>query len=196
MKRISLGRINVLELEWELDHQIKKALDLNIKVSHLDSHQNKHLHPFYFYRFIKLSLRNNIFKTRSIFYYYARKRSHDLWLYYLKRPNRLATHAIERWEMRYARKLGFKMADRLIQPDLLPRKLSLYHIDNWILMMKSLPEGISEIVTHPAYPDETLRKYAAYFQERDEERRALQSPLLREVIEEENIKLISYNGLQ
>jgi hypothetical protein len=188
-------KINLGELELELSNQLKKALDMGINVTHIDSHQNRHLHPFYFRVFLKVGMKFGIKKMRTHNYYlFSPNGKIKVYKYYFKNPWRFLVHTINGINMAYARGLGFKMANRNLIFTLL-EKGAKYILANWIFVLRNLPEGYNEVYFHPAYPDETLLKYASYALERDMERKLLQEPILKEIIEEENIKLISFKEL-
>ena len=59
--------------------------------------------------------------------------------------------------------------------------------------IKSLPEGTWEWVCHPGYNDPDLRSAGTrLLDSRDEERRLLTSPELRQFLEEQKVRVISY----
>ena len=87
---------------------------------------------------------------------------------------------------------GVAMADRLITPNL---DNSIFLLSTWFEILKSLPSGINEIYCHPGYPDDELRKYAKYVDERLFEMTVLASPELLQQIKKEGIQLISFNQI-
>jgi chitin disaccharide deacetylase len=57
----------------------------------------------------------------------------------------------------------------------------------------ALPDGTWELVCHPGYNDDDLRAVGTRLLEsREEERRLLASPELRQFLEEQKISVISY----
>jgi predicted glycoside hydrolase/deacetylase ChbG (UPF0249 family) len=59
--------------------------------------------------------------------------------------------------------------------------------------LSNLPDGTWEFVCHPGYSDADLRAtHTRLLESRDEERRLLTSPELRQFLEEQKIGLISY----
>jgi len=194
-QRLTKKRINLRELALELSNQLQKAIDLGIQISHIDSHQNRHLHPFYFKVFLALGEKFDIKKMRTHDYYlFSSNGSSEVFKHYLHNPWRFVVHNVHRLNMAKAKKRGFNMADRNLIFYLL-EKGAKYIKDNWVFVLRNLPEGVSEVYIHPAYPDETLAKYATYSNERDAERRLLQDPVLKKIIAEEKIELISFAGL-
>jgi predicted glycoside hydrolase/deacetylase ChbG (UPF0249 family) len=64
-----------------------------------------------------------------------------------------------------------------------------------LLILTSLPEGVSEIMCHPGLVDGVLRAASGYAEEREAELQALTHPSAREVIEAEDIELITFANL-
>ena len=195
-RRLTFRKIKLKELKLELENQLKKALDMGTKVTHIDSHQNRHLHPFYFKVFLNVGIRFGIKKMRTHNYYlFASKGRSEVYRFYRKNPWRLMVHTINRINMNRASRLGFNMADRSLVFTLLEKGTKSI-LENWIFVLSNLPEGTSEVYNHPAYPDETLLKYASYVSERELERNLLQEQILKDIIENKNIKLISFKELK
>jgi predicted glycoside hydrolase/deacetylase ChbG (UPF0249 family) len=86
------------------------------------------------------------------------------------------------------------MADRNLIFILLERGAK-YLLDSWVFALNHLPEGISEVYIHPAYPDEALSRYATYTAPREQERLLLQEPVLRQILSREKIQLSSFHEL-
>lgn len=194
-RRLTFRKLNLAELALELSNQLKKAIDMGIKVTHIDSHQNRHLHPFYFNVFLNVGKRWGIMKMRTHDYYiFSPGGITDVYRHYIQNPWRFTVHRIHSLNMFRARKNGFKMANRNLIFYLLQNGAK-YILDNWIYVLNNLPDGYSEVYIHPAYPDETLLKYASYAKEREAERKLLQAPVLKEIIKNHDIPLISFREL-
>ncbi len=58
-----------------------------------------------------------------------------------------------------------------------------------------LPDGVSELMTHPGYSDETLATTSAYAAERDDEVAVLTDPRVRQRIADLGIELTTYAAL-
>jgi hypothetical protein len=194
VRRLSIGAIRLKELEMELRNQLKKAFDMGINVTHIDSHQDRHLHPSYFRLFLKVGAEFGIKKMRTHNYYFLSYKRSDVFKYYFRNPTKILIHNFHRFNMAYAKKMGFKMADRNLVFILL-KKGAKYLLENWVFALNNLPEGCSEVYLHPAYPDQALHKYASYVSERESERKIIQEPVLKEIIMRRDIKLINYREL-
>ncbi len=68
-------------------------------------------------------------------------------------------------------------------------------LENWLRLLRNLPVGTHEIYCHPAYPDETLRRWSYYQDERRGELEILRSGRLREEAERLGIELISFAAI-
>jgi chitin disaccharide deacetylase len=62
-------------------------------------------------------------------------------------------------------------------------------------ILLTLPDGATEIMSHPAYVDDLLSSKSGYVIEREQELLALTHPSVREVINSEGIELITFAAL-
>lgn len=196
-RRFLLRQINRSELKNELEAQIIKLKSFGVNISHLDSHQHKHLLPGYFGIVLKLGQKYNIKRIRCHRKYFILKdnkyRKLKILHHYLSHPLRIATHIFARIQMKKAELAGFAMADRLIIPIYIED--TNYSISTWFDILRSLPSGSNELYCHPGYPDDILRKYSRYIDERLSERAVLTSNELLLQINKEKIQLISFNQI-
>lgn len=97
------------------------------------------------------------------------------------------------------RRLGERLrAEGLRAPDLfIDGFFRNASVDNFIAMLRQLPEGVSELVVHPAVVDEDLRRSgAAYVEERETELAVLTDPRVRAAVARHGIELASYHVLR
>jgi predicted glycoside hydrolase/deacetylase ChbG (UPF0249 family) len=193
--RLLLGRIDREELARELRLQIDRVRGMGIPVSHLDSHQNRHLYPRYFGTFLALMRETGIRCMRTHAHFALAESPHpaaDRRRYYLRHPNRFATHAAARAEMALARRRGALMADRLMSTSQTGDKAVQSH---WSQLLRNVPEGWTEVYCHPAFPDDELRRYATYVDERRAEVDVMTSDETRAEIERAGIRLATFHDL-
>ena len=194
-RRLLTRKINLKELEHELSLQIERVQKLCPQITHLDSHQNKHLYLSYFPIFLRLAQKHSIKRMRTHNYFICVEREHrrrDALIYYFRNPVRMLTHTIARTEMRWARVKGMKMADRLLAVGYLGHA-NKSMMRSWLQIIKNVPQGVNEIYCHPAYIDDVLLKYATYVKEREKEIKILCSTELKDTIKENEIRLISFH---
>ncbi len=190
------GRIRAEELDAELHAQISRVRDwAGDRLTHLDSHQNSHLS--YFDLFLGLARRWHVpfirtnasaIALEAPWPRLARLRAYAL------RPHVLLVHGYRRLQMRRARLAGLRMADRLVTVGYAGTGNKAVE-GNWVRILQNLPEGVSEIYCHPAYPDETLRRWATYTEPRARELEILRGPRLRELAHRLGIRLVSFLDL-
>lgn len=197
LRRLRLGHIKKDELLHELTKQTEKVLRMGIPVSHLDSHQNSHLHPWFFPTFLNVAKATGISRMRAplhrICIETGNPRISPL-VHYSTHPRTAARHFYTLCLSRVARLHGLKMADRLVAIGHANGKRKTDYVA-WQAVGENLPAGTNEIYCHPGFPDETLRRYATYVEERRKEHAILLSPDFKEIWKRNNIELISFNEL-
>lgn len=197
-RRILSGKIKYKEMKRELENQIKILLERGIQPTHWDGHQDKHLYPAFFFAAMSVAKKHGILRMRTHRRYFfvpspARRKSFIIKHFFL-RPHRLLTHLSMRLFMKVAKVSGFRMADRLLTP-IIMEDSGKYLLETWLSLVRNLPEGTSEIICHPGYVDDVLRKYAKYVQQREQELRVLTSERLKREIENQRVELISFREL-
>ena len=198
-KRIMMKKIKFNDMLIELESQVKKLMEYGVKISHFSGYENKHLYPPFLIAAIKIARRYGITKMRSHNRYLfvrdtlCRKRS--ILNYYMNRPFRLFTHSMSKIITKFANFKGMKTADRLITSAYYLDHPKKYLLDTWLRIIETLPEGTSEMVCHPGYPDDLLRKYAKYADERRLELDILTSEEIKNAITDKGIEIISFHEL-
>ncbi|MHB9026381.1 MAG: carbohydrate deacetylase [Armatimonadota bacterium] len=193
--RLMRKQIDLDELLFELSLQVKRVRDWGVQISHLDSHQNQHLYPPYFQVFLKLLTSEDISRMRTHAHFVLAESAHPRWDavgFYLRHPYRLLTHTLARYEMGVARRHGIRMADRLMSTSHTGDKAVLAL---WLQLLRNVPEGWSEVFCHPAYPDDELRRWATYVDQRRTEIEVMTCRETRETIERCGIELKSFHDL-
>jgi predicted glycoside hydrolase/deacetylase ChbG (UPF0249 family) len=191
------GRIRVEELEAEFDEQIRRVKALaGDRLTHLDSHQNSHLS--YFDLFVRLARKWAIPFIRTNASLIGLESPHPArarFLAYLAKPHVALGHLFRRYQMRAAGNAGLKMADRLVVVGY-GGEGNKAVAENWKRVFRNLPEGTYEIYCHPAYPDGTLRRWAAYAEPRLRELEILRDPALRAEAVSAGVRLINFLDLR
>ena len=195
-RRLMRKEIDLHELAYELSAQIQRVRAWGVDISHLDSHQNQHLYPPFFQVFIALLQQHHIACMRTHAHFMIADSRHPRFaslLFYLRHPYRFITHSWTRYEMGLARKQGVLMADRLMSTQHTGDKAVL---ERWLQLLRNVPEGWSEVFCHPAYPDEELRRWATYVEQRRTEIEVMTSRKTKDEIARRGIVLRSFYDLR
>ncbi len=206
--RAMLGGFDRDQLIEEITAQIRKIQAAGIQVTHLDTHKHAHVFPEILLALLRAAricgvkaIRNPFVPVKAI-------------------PAKLFKGSRELWkrygQVRMLHTFSGPMLDRikragLVTPDGVvgvietgsrdssapeTKKKSDKNAGYGSLLrqtLAALPDGTWELVCHPGYNDDNLRAAGTRLLEsRDDERRLLISPELRQFVEEQNFRLISY----
>jgi predicted glycoside hydrolase/deacetylase ChbG (UPF0249 family) len=190
------GKILFDELEAEFEAQIGAVKNLvGNRLTHLDSQENSHLH--YFELFLNLAKRWHVQRIRnnaSVICLESPRPRRSRILAYLRTPHVALGHLYRRHQMRKARSAGMLMADDLITVGYAGMG-NKTNPGNWLRILENLGPGTHEIYCHPAYPDETLRCWAYYCEDRAGELGILRSATLRDTAQKLGVEIISFNSI-
>jgi len=194
--RLQRGQIDLAELAYELALQIERVQRLVPTVTHLDSHENRHLWPRYFSIFVELARTHGIPRMRTharqLFTGYPHP-GLTTSAFYFTHPKRVLTHGVARFLMRRARRSGMRMCDRLLTTRGWKSRDSGSLLDAWLRVARGCPPGRNEIFCHPGYVDDDLRLWdRVILERREEELRALTHPRLRSAFGDSGVDLISF----
>jgi predicted glycoside hydrolase/deacetylase ChbG (UPF0249 family) len=190
------GRVARAELKAELLEQIRKVRNwAGDRLTHLDSQGNRHLD--YFDLFLEIARETGIFRMRnnaSTICLESPRPRLSRWKTYLVRPHVWLAHVYRKRQMRRARTAGMRMADSLVTVGYggVGNKT---REENWIRILRHLPPGTHEVYCHPAHPDETLRRWSYYQEDRAAELAVLRGPVLRREAERLKVELIPFDAL-
>jgi predicted glycoside hydrolase/deacetylase ChbG (UPF0249 family) len=179
--RASLGRIDSSDVVRECAAQLDRMTEVGIAPTHLDSHRHVHAHPALWPAVIEAASSRGISNVRvPTEPLWANAKD---WRATLKKAGLLVCSRASRGSAAssgtdhfYGISLqgGRSFAARLFA--LIPR----------------LPEGTTELMTHPGYADEVLSEYDGYMWQREDELRVLCSKELRELLLRQDIELTSF----
>lgn len=190
------GAIKPEELEAEFDAQISEVRDLaGTRLTHLDSQGNSHVH--YLNLFLALARKWGLYRMRNNASTICLEAPRPRWArsrVYLSRPHIWVAHQYRKHQMRKARAAGMRMADRLVTVGY-GGTGNKADPDNWLRILRNLPPGTSEIYCHPAYPDDTLRRWSYYYDERATELAILRNAALGDVAREAGIEIIGFAAI-
>lgn len=187
LRSLALGRVRPYE---ELRAQMEKILAAGVRVTHLDTHKHTHLLPPVLDAVVRLAAEYGVRWVRRPF---------DLPLPASRRPvpsgTRLARRAMAALEKRFERRFqaggvrtpdhfaGFQWTGRFTAEDL-------------TALLRRLPEGVTEFMTHPGWCDDELRRAPTRLKDsRESELRVLTDPSVKQALDERGIRLASYAEL-
>ncbi len=158
-----------LDLERELDGQMRRVLSAGIQPTHLDTHKHSHLLPQVAEALGKVSEKYNV--------------------PWVRRP--LAKPVFGAWSKRILVRHGCKMVDRFAGYEL-TGKLGEAELVRFI---ETVEDGTTELMCHPGFCREDLLAARTRLKEsREVELRALTSQVVREAVERRGVELVGYGG--
>lgn len=193
--RATMGGFDREQLVLEITAQIRKIQAAGIEVSHLDSHKHTHIFPEILRAMLRAAKICGVRAIRSPFVpmkaimaqHFAGRRA------LLKRYGQVRIlNTFAGNFRRQTSKAG------LTSPDGVIGLIETGSMDGILVRqaLEGLPEGTWELVCHPGYADADLRAVRTRLVEsRESERSLLTSPELKEFLERQNIRVISYREL-
>jgi hopanoid biosynthesis associated protein HpnK len=176
LTRILAGRIRLIHLRREAGAQIAKVVDAGIEPTHIDSHQHLHLLPLIWRVILPLIKKHRIPAVRviprEIIPNYRGVKSRVL--EYLSKK---AVQHLDIQEVSHADfAAGTSLSGRLIP-------------NRWKSLIDNLPQGVTEVICHPAISDRDLMNSYQWGCRWEEELLALTSPEIRQMITDQQITL-------
>jgi predicted glycoside hydrolase/deacetylase ChbG (UPF0249 family) len=178
------SQIQAEEVEREFKAQISKFRAIQPTVDHLDSHHHVAVFPEIWPVFLKLAQDLNLGVR-------------------LPCPQSLLagtpTGFLPPEVDRYACEVAYEQLRKTVLPrtdyflvNFFGKRIG---IEDLLAILNNLPPGCTEMMCHPGYVDTALET-SSYMQERELELRTLTDPGIREYIEQEDIKIISFQALR
>ena len=159
LRKLATGHISLREVDIELRRQIVRVRQAGIVPSHLDGHKHVHILPGISDLVIRLAQQFAIPSVRcpvealppAYLPRYVRNPQADVFKQYL------AARAISR----FARRFRSKLAEfGLNSPDYFYglSQTGFLNVETLTPILRNLPDGTSELMCHPGYPDSPLAK--------------------------------------
>ena len=190
--RAMFGRLDPDQLVNEITAQVQKIQAAGLQVTHLDTHKHMHIFPPILRALVKAAricgvpaIRNPFVPARSL-----RPRE------FSRRPRLWKRYGQVRMLRSFAAQFHDKMKRAgLATPDGVVGVIETGSFDSSLLRqaLADLPEGTWELVCHPGYNDADLRAaHTRLLSSREQERQLLTSGELRQFVDDQEIRLISY----
>lgn len=190
--RAVLGRLDREQMVAEIVGQVRKIRSAGIQVTHFDTHKHTHIFPAVLDALIGAALICGVPALRNPIVPDHPMEAMEL----ARRPGLWKRYG----QVKMLRQFGKRFRERvkragLMTPDGVIGVVETGSFDRALLVeaIENLPEGTWELVCHPGYDDDELRSVGTRLTEsREEERRLLTSPEMRELLEERGVRVISY----
>lgn len=188
--RIISKRIDYNEVEAELRAQVKKTLDNGIKITHLDGHRHIHMYPKILKRAIRVAKEFGIDKMRYSYEHFSLNLMDNLLSFSFIKKGIVSFYSILCKNLLI--KNNIKFNKYFLGMSQLGAKNSSKAFKKILHLVKN---GTTELICHPAYIDDELKRINPYVYPREKELKALTSPAVKELIKKLDINLISYDDL-
>ncbi len=197
--RAMLGGFDRDQLITEVTAQIRKLQAAGIQVTHLDTHKHAHIFPEILTALLRAARICGVRAIRNPFVPLqampARlfKGKRDLWKRYgqVRMLHTFSHQFVER-----TKRAGLATPDGVVGVIETGSVESTGYSSLLRQTLASLPDGTWEWVCHPGYDDADLRAAGTrLLDSREEERRLLSSPEMRQFLEGQKIRVISYREL-
>ena len=189
IRRYMLGGIRMEELYAECEAQILLARKMGIHLTHIDSHQHLHVLPCVIQVVLSLAKQYGLTKMR------------------LPAEPFLFTGGYPTSVGRYVAKCGLTSCARIAKsaiyragistPDFFFGMLAGGHLytQHFLTILRALPDGVSEIMAHPGKDNRVLDDMYHWAYHWEEELASVTSAEAMKLIEEQEVRLISYEEL-
>jgi len=191
LRYVAQGRIRWVEVERELQRQVEKVLEAGLPVTHLDSHQHLHVLPPLLEIVLGLAQEFGGLAVR----FPLEERFPSDGPHILKAPKRWLQWKALLSAARRARPRFVRMG--IPFPDHFFGMWASGRLDEALLisLLRHLPEGSSEIICHPGEESDDLRARFPWGYHWERELKALLSPGVRAVLDEEGIERIGFGEM-
>jgi predicted glycoside hydrolase/deacetylase ChbG (UPF0249 family) len=192
--KIATRGLSMREVESEWDAQIRKVRDAGVEPTHLDGHKHVHMLPGLFEIALRLAKRHGIGAIRV---------SHEASSLRTALSTGERRAAVVLKQGVQARGLKLLARDAREQAERAGVSTADYFCgiaqtgeltkEGVARLLRSLPDGTTELMCHPGYADEALRKTATRLQaSREKEVEILTDTEIRNLVASQGIRLIDY----
>lgn len=196
-KKIATRKIDLAQVELELRAQIEKIMTAGVHLTHLDGHKHIQLLPGVFDIALKLARQYDVKAIRC-----AVEPGGGRLL--VKEARRTGKAGVKQFAVARAFSLfALKARSRVRQAGLFTpqyfqgiTQTGFLDITELSRILNTLPQGTTELMTHPGYADAALaRTPTRLLKQRERELAALINPVAKNAITENGVNLISYREL-
>jgi hopanoid biosynthesis associated protein HpnK len=190
-------RVGIVDLEKEIRAQIEKALSVSIHVTHIDGHKHVHVLPQVFHLICKVAPQYGINAVRSI-----SEKTPGLFALIWRNGSR---QIMKQYLFGKALSAGFALASSTNNGSALTTPARFYGITqtgfldirSFAAIVEGLGYGVNEVMCHPGYVDDDLRRTPTRLHaQRERELELLTGREVHEVLQRAGVTLVSYRDLR
>jgi hopanoid biosynthesis associated protein HpnK len=191
----ALGRrLAAHEVATEITAQIRKLQSAGIRSTHLDTHKHTHVFPAVFQPLLEVARDLGLPAVRNPF----EPDFASALVKVLARPRLWKRYSAVRMLQQFAKEFRQQVAAHgLLTTDGTVGITLTGHFAQPLVesLIRSLPEGTWELICHPAYEDEDMRRLSRIYKTGPKELEILTSEATRRCLEQCGVQLISYADL-
>ncbi|WP_307761412.1 ChbG/HpnK family deacetylase [uncultured Phascolarctobacterium sp.] len=188
-KRWYASKIKKKEVIEELQAQMERGLNCGLTITHIDSHQHLHVLP---------GVTDIVLQLCSDFGVKKIRMPQEGW-FWRGGFNSSAGRFIGREGLSFCSALAKRKAQqaKLSYPQHFFGMLAGGNLNDFLVgeIIKNIPEGVSEIMTHPGMDAEILEKSFAWKYHWEDELQAFLSEKNKRLLEQQQVTLINFGGL-
>lgn len=181
--RASLGRLDTRDIMSECVAQIDRMIDAGVPPTHIDSHRHVHAHPAISSAVARAAASRGISQVRSPLE--PLRLNARNWRSTIKKTGLLASARLSRLPAPRSRRVHFVG---------ISLQGGRYFAERLFALIPQLPEGTTELMTHPGYADAALAKQDSYTLYRQAELGVLCSREFREHLVQHGVTLTSFGN--
>jgi chitin disaccharide deacetylase len=196
--KIAKRSLRTEDVEQEWDAQIRKIRGAGIRPAHLDGHKHVHMLPGLFEIALRLAKKHSIgairlshedSKLRSVL---AEGQNQNTSVLMKQGVQARGLKLLARDARKMAERAGIATADYFCGI----AQTGIFMREGVLRLLEILPLGTTELMCHPGYADEELRKTPTRLQEsRQSELNILTDPGIRKVVATQGIRLINFKEI-
>jgi predicted glycoside hydrolase/deacetylase ChbG (UPF0249 family) len=199
-QRFSKGFIDKRELREELLVQIRRTRELAGEAfTHVDFHMGLHRIPGLYPIFLDVAKQSGVGRIRTHKYRLGMESRYPRLAHMrhlLGGPERIPKHWYNLSLRSRALRRGLRMPDAWVEITGMMSHPERITVDNYLMMLKNLPDGCSEFVVHPGFVDDELRRWSTYLEPREKELQVLCSLAFRDGLRKSGVAIRSYKDIR
>jgi predicted glycoside hydrolase/deacetylase ChbG (UPF0249 family) len=179
--------------------QVQKTRELaGVSFSHVDFHMGLHRLPRLYEVFLDVAQRSGTGRIRTHVYRMGMESAHPRSqhvIQMLQGPTRLPKYLWNIWARKKSLARGLAMPDQRVAIRDLGFRDDSVTLRNYAMLLRNLPEGISELTVHPGYVNADLARWTRYIGPREQELAVLSSAEFRRALQSSGVRLAGFRDI-